>query len=89
MMIASSKLYPYQGMNATRTLHPSARSPPLGGMTVGKDGARLDPVTRSNKRTLTDAGVLVRAFELGEIIHLFIIGCLEYSFQVWLRTHPS
>ena len=37
--MASSKLYPYHGMKATRTLRPSAQFAPVGRRTVGNDVA--------------------------------------------------
>jgi hypothetical protein len=38
----------------------------VGGRTVGDDFALLAPVTNIHKRTLVDAGVLVRALELAQ-----------------------
>ena len=66
-MMASSKLYPFHGMNATSTLRPRpARR--RRSRAVGQHIALLDAVARLHDRALVDARVLVRAEELRERI---------------------
>ena len=68
MMIASSKLYPRHGMNAHSTLRPSASSPFRGGGAVRDHLALPDLLPDLDDRFLVDAGVLVRAEELDELV---------------------
>ncbi len=67
-MMASSKLYPCHGMNATSTFRPSASSPP----SVAEPSASTSPFfTLSPGFTialLVDAGILVRPEELRQLV---------------------
>ena len=55
-------------MKATSTLRPSAELALLRARTVGDDLTLHDAVARAHDRLLVDAGVLVRALELRELI---------------------
>ena len=62
--IASSKLKPSNGMNATRRFAPSASSPCVGRAAVGEHLARRHLVAELDDRLVVDERALVRAHEL-------------------------
>ena len=62
--MASSKLCPYHGMNATSTLRAEGQLAGLGGRAVGHDLPGLDLLALCHQRPLVDGGVLVGAPEL-------------------------
>ena len=66
--IASSKLYPPHGMKATSTLRAQRQLALVGRRAVGDDLALLHPLALRHDRPLVDAGVLVRAAELREVV---------------------
>ena len=62
--MASSKLWPYQGMNATSTLLPRASSPASVAAPSAMTWPGRDPLALLDQRALVDGGVLVGAPEL-------------------------
>ena len=66
--MASSKLYPRQGMKATRTLRPSASSPMSVQGPSASTCALRHALPHLDDGLLVDAGVLVGAFELDELV---------------------
>src|SRR5207245_10417552 len=80
---------PAPGRRAHEAVAPQGQLAALGARAVGEDLALFHAVAHANERLLADAGVLVRALELDELIDVRAHFAAEHAGVVGFHAHDN